>query len=233
VGLAVAYDFDGVLVDSYSCLPIVYRLVADRIGVVGKNVFVESMLYLEDLMDYYGVWDRREWWRFLVRNSGMLAGVDIDSIVDLYWSLRIRYSHVMPNATCVLERLNNMGIDLYIVSGMDDTVEGKIRRIRESGLTRYFRDVIVYGVYGEFKDVRQALSYLVDQCGSRQIYYVDDKIVNLNRLAKLGINLVNYLYRPPYPRAFAWTVEPAGDYMTIYDHLDLVRFLDRVVGSVD
>jgi len=48
-----AFDFDGTLVDSYSCLPSLYEHIAERLGLKGeiKEMFVEKAIKYEDEQD--------------------------------------------------------------------------------------------------------------------------------------------------------------------------------------
>ena len=229
----IMYDFDGTLVDSYSCLPSIYMRLAYEFGANDKELFVESMLMFEDLMDYYGIWDRRIWWIFLLKNSAILKDVDGGKLIDKYWHLRIEYTRPMDNVLDVLNRLRNMDFDLYIVTGSDDTVERKIDRIRSSGLDKYFKDIIVYGPYSDFKDIRNAIEYIIYNTSSRKYFYIDDKVINLNKLVDINVVLIRYYFRPPYPRAFAWTSRSIKEYIVIYSHTELVRFLEKHLSIVD
>lgn len=229
----IMYDFDGTLVDSYSCLPAIYMKLAYEFGIDDRKLFVESMLMFEDLMDYYGIWDHRIWWDFLLKNSTVFKNIDRDKLIDRYWFLRIKYSKFMDKVLEVLDRLKDMGFDLYIVSGTDDTVERKIDRIKKSGLDKYFEDMIIYGPSSDFKNINDAIEYVINSTSSRKYFYIDDKVINLNKLVDTGTVLIRYYFRPPFPRAFAWTSSSIREYIVIYSHTELVRFLEKYLGIVD
>ncbi len=229
----IMYDFDGTLVDSYSCLPAVYMKLAYEFGIDNRVLFVESMLMFEDLMDYYGIWDHRIWWDFLSKNSTVFKNIDRDKLIDRYWFLRIKYSKFMDKVLEVLDKLKNMDFDLYIVSGTDDTVERKIDRIKKSGLDKYFEDMIIYGPGSDFKNINDAIEYVINNTTSGKYFYIDDKVINLNKLIDTGTVLIRYYFRPPFPRAFAWTSSSIREYIVIYTHTELVRFLEKLLGIAD
>ncbi|MBA7690776.1 hypothetical protein ES703_99308 [subsurface metagenome] len=57
-------DFDGTLVDSYTCLPDVYTSIAKRVGLRGETLsrFVNEMMRSEDQQDAQRNYDRHDWW---------------------------------------------------------------------------------------------------------------------------------------------------------------------------
>ena len=230
---AIIYDFDGTLVDSYSCLPAIYMKLAYEFGIDDRELFVESMLMFEDLMDYYGIWDRRIWWDFLLKNSAVFKNIDREKLIDKYWFLRIEYTKFMDKVLDVLDKLKNMNFDLYMVSGSDDTIERKIDRIRKSGLNKYFEDIIIYGPYSDFKNIKDAIEYIINNTSLGKYFYIDDKVINLNKLIDIDMVLIRYYFRPPYPRAFAWTSRSIREYIVVYSHTELVRLLEKYLGIVD
>ncbi len=227
--IAVAYDFDGTIADSYSCLPKVYRLLLEKIGVKPDHMLVESLLALEDVMDYYGVWDRRIWWETVISNHIKLEKIRPEEVSSLYWRLRTRYTTPVHGVENVLKTFKNMGVPLVLITGADDTVEGKVRRVKRNRLAGFFNKVIVYG-RREVRDLREAIREAMEAYSGRLLFYIDDKACNLRRLygaVDTGrVALINYYYRPPLPLALSWRCNIENIvFKTIYSHKEIIDII--------
>ena len=192
----VAFDFDGVLVDSYYALPKVYLELGLEIG---------PFLEIEDAFDYLGIWDKR--WFF--------ERLGIDN--ERYWELRAKYSIVLYDAEKLTRRIRERGWRPIIVCGCDDSVERKLWRIRRSGIGKYFDEVRVYGCDSEYKSLREAL-HGVDA-------YVDDKPANLNTLGDLNIKLFLHSFRPNLPLALSWSKELRVNAIILKDLFEVLEYL--------
>jgi len=199
----VAFDFDGVLVDSYSCLPKIYETIAKEIGIKDVKSFIRVMLNFEDIMDYFGIWDRRLWFSLILRSS-KIRNSDTEKLVSTYWNLRIRHSIVKSESIEVLKKLNAMKIPTYIVSGSDGIPGMKYRRVVASGLDKLVRDVLVYSVYEKVRSLAEALLKIKEKHLAAKVFYVDDKPKNLVEASKVKVNTVLYKYKPPLPTSYAW-----------------------------
>ncbi len=130
----IAFDFDGVLVDSYYALPKVYAEL---------GLEVEPFIEVEDAFDYLGLWDKR--WFF--------ERVGVDN--ERYWELRTKYSLVLYDVERLTKKVRERGWSPIIVCGCDDSVERKLRRVGKLG--KYFDEIRVYGCESRYKDLREAL----------------------------------------------------------------------------
>lgn len=222
----VIFDFDGVLVDSYTCLPKVYLVLANKLGIQDrdKHSFVNAMLLFEDVADYFNLWDRRKWWSFLFSAKD----VDPEELSRIYWSYRTRYSRVMDSVEETIKFLRQKGLNLYMVTGCDDSIDVKLTRIRASGLDKYFDEIIVYGCSDSLqKNLVYAIRYIVDRT-SNGVCYVDDKPRNLVLVRNSGINicLINIPFRPSnYPYALAWQGNVPENTMVVDNIRSLVDML--------
>ena len=83
-----AFDFDGVLVDSYSCLPSVYSDIAGYIGLENSTEkFVKRALKYEDEQDVMGNYNRKSWWPMLYEEFQVnVAQEKLDELLQIYWS---------------------------------------------------------------------------------------------------------------------------------------------------
>ncbi|WFO75204.1 HAD family hydrolase [Desulfurococcaceae archaeon MEX13E-LK6-19] len=220
--IVFVYDFDGVIVDSYDCLPKVYREIARLLNIENTELFVKAMIMFEDVADYMGLWDRRKWWKIIFSIDDEKA----EEISRLYWGLRIKYTKVFDDAKTVLTELKKRGYVLYMVTGCDDTIENKIKRIEASGVKDFFEEILVYGRNSNYKDIVQAINVLKKKLSDKTLYYVDDKPSNLRKLVGLNIRLVHYMYKPHvFPEALSWTEKTPDGVIEIKDHREILNII--------
>jgi FMN phosphatase YigB (HAD superfamily) len=189
--MIISLDYDGTLVDSYTVIPLIYEKIREELNLY--EGFTEAMLAVEDLGDYFGIFERGKWIRFLIKDSP-------DEIIEYYWKMRSENQIILPGTIEFLEKYKNR--DLYLVTSTDDTKDIKIKRIKKTNLDKYFKDILVYGTE-EFKTIIDVFEYLIDI--DKDIIYIDDKNTNLYRIKnKLNIKLFKRIYYPPYPLKLAW-----------------------------
>ena len=189
--MIISLDYDGTLVDSYTVIPLIYEKIREELNLY--QGFTEAMLAVEDLGDYFGIFERGKWIRFLIKDSP-------DEIIEYYWKIRIENQIILPGTIEFLEKYKNN--DLYLITSKDDTKDIKIKRIKKTNLEKYFKDILIYGT-DEFKTIIDVFEYLIDI--DRDIIYIDDKNTNLYQIKnKLNIKLFKRIYYPPYPLKLAW-----------------------------
>jgi len=189
--MIISLDYDGTLVDSYTVIPLIYEKIREELNLY--EGFTEAMLAVEDLGDYFGIFERGKWIRFLIKDNP-------DEIIEYYWKIRIENQIILPGTIEFLEKYKNN--DLYLVTSKDDTKDIKIKRIKKTNLEKYFKDILIYG-NEEFKTIIDVFEYLIDI--DRDIIYIDDKNTNLYQIKnKLNIKLFKRIYYPPYPLKLAW-----------------------------
>lgn len=189
--MIISLDYDGTLVDSYTVIPLIYEKIREELNLY--DGFTEAMLAVEDLGDYFGIFERGKWIRFLIKDSP-------DEIIEYYWKIRTENQIILPGTIEFLEKYKNR--DLYLVTSKDDTKDIKIKRIKKTNLDKYFKDILIYGTE-EFKTIIDVFEYLIDI--DRDIIYIDDKNTNLYQIKnKLNIKLFKRIYYPPYPLKLAW-----------------------------
>ncbi|NAZ26156.1 MAG: HAD hydrolase-like protein [Nanoarchaeota archaeon] len=189
--MIISLDYDGTLVDSYTVIPLIYEKIREELNLY--EGFTEAMLAVEDLGDYFGIFERGKWIRFLIKDNP-------DEIIEYYWKIRTENQIILPGTIEFLEKYKNK--DLYLITSKDDTKDIKIKRIKKTNLDKYFKDILVYGT-GEFKTIIDVFEYLIDI--DKDIVYIDDKNTNLYQIKnKLNIKLFKRIYYPPYPLKLAW-----------------------------
>jgi FMN phosphatase YigB (HAD superfamily) len=189
--MIISLDYDGTLVDSYSIIPLIYEKIREELNLY--EGFTEAMLAVEDLGDYFGIFERGKWIRFLIKDNP-------DEIIEYYWKIRTENQMILPGTIEFLEKYKNN--NLYLVTSKDDTKDIKIKRIKKTNLDKYFKDILLYGTE-EFKTIIDVFEYLIDI--DKDIIYIDDKNTNLYQIKnKLNIKLFKRIYYPPYPLKLAW-----------------------------
>jgi len=189
--MIISLDYDGTLVDSYTIIPLIYEKIREELNLY--EGFTEAMLAVEDLGDYFGIFERGKWIRFLIKDNP-------DEIIEYYWKIRTENQIILPGTIEFLEKYKNK--DLYLVTSKDDTKDIKIKRIKKTNLDKYFKDILIYGTE-EFKALIDVFEYLKDI--DDNIVYLDDKNTNLYQIKnKLNIKLFKRIYYPPYPLKLAW-----------------------------
>ncbi len=183
--LGVAFDFDGVLFDTYWFLPSL--LAREALSAHHDPLLLEI---LDDVLEGMGVWDRGLIYRVL----------GLDDLYEKMWCARIAYARPTGVAS-LLWRLRGLGIRLFIVCGSDASVEDKLRRLRVYGVDMLVDDIVVYEPGG----LEESLKRLVGDSALDMLVYVDDKPGNTCTAARVErVKPVLYRYRPPYPFSFAW-----------------------------
>ncbi len=229
--MAVVFDFDGVLVDSYSCLPSIYEKVARLIGYSGSiDLFVSAMLELEDVAEYMGIWDKKALWKAVLDVEPKI----LTEIDHLYWSMRTQESRpIYRDLWRLIEKLKEKhgDIDSYILCGCDTSSEAKHLRIIKSGISiSMFRDVIIYGCESRYRSLKHGILELAAR-GYDTIVYIDDKTQNLNKLDGLAeefkgrLILVNHVFNPPLPLKLSWIEKPRVNVVKVRDLYGILEIL--------
>jgi len=188
--MKIILDFDGTLVDSYHCIPEIYKEIEEKYGF--KEGFSEAMLMVEDLGDFFGIFERRDWIIILAKDVA-------EEILRYYWDERMKRQKVLEDVKAFLENIN---AELYLVTSKDDDKETKYKRIKATGLEKYFKDIIIYGE--DFKDLLEAIEYVIDE--KDNCVYIDDKNINIFKVVSRFKEVKAYKrkFYPPFPKKLAW-----------------------------
>jgi putative hydrolase of the HAD superfamily len=178
VSTCMVFDVDGVLLDSYRGIRFFYLNVLPKIN--GFNNMDGEVLYRYELYaEGLGVL-RSEWWRRVIPG---LRENDLRLMLEEYWKIRRKYTVPMPGLHYTLRELVRRGICVGSVSWKDDIPGLKVERMREHGLTSYFRDNIV--IVGDNVSSRlEGIHLLAQRYRPARILYVDDKPGSLWRIKK-------------------------------------------------
>jgi len=211
----VAFDFDGVLVDSYSELPKIYKEIHQMEPLL-KDIplFEELMLAIEDIMDYLGIWDPF----FAFHNIIGLPEEKARELASFYWDSRIKRTKIDEDVRDVILELQRKNIETVILSGTDISPGMKLKRIEESGLDVYFDNIYIHGKKG-LGDLRHTLELIIEEHFDYEIFYVDDKTANINKLTDLSdVKLILKKINVPFPLKLSWR-EPLRKPVPIIERL--------------
>ncbi|MCY0868003.1 MAG: phosphatase [Desulfurococcus sp.] len=223
--IAVALDYDGVLVDSYKGVPVFYTEDLPSLSSVSYD-YAKRLLYIEYLAEGLGLLREDIWFKFI---PGLTSSM-LDELISRYWERRIEYSTSLPGSRHALEKLSSMNISVYHVGYRDDIYGLKEHRIESDGFTRYFREIYVVG-----ENTSSRLHALLEILGGHDVViYVDDKPLNL-AVVEAGLRdelkgrviLVKHNFKPPYSPAW---VGPHGEYIEVSNLLDVVRLVKKQAG---
>jgi len=210
--MKIILDFDGTIVDSYYCIPQLYKEIEQRFNL--RNGFSEAMLLVEDLGDFFGIFERRDWIRFLIDNLA-------EEVLEFYWDERTKRQKVLDDAKFFLENVN---AELYLVTSKDDSKDIKYRRIKATGLDKHFDDIIIYGE--DIKNIVEAVEYLINE--KDNYIYIDDKNTNIYEIKSKFSDIIIYKreFYPPFPKNLAWRY-PKVDVAVVNDLKKLINIINE------
>lgn len=178
------FDFDGVLVDSYSCLPSLYNHLARYIR-LKNNVkeFIKKALEYEDEQDGIGNYNRKSWWPVLFKEfQERKDAVDLDELLRIFHEERIKQTKIIKGVINVLKWLRKKGAILIILAGNDGQSSMKKRRIEKSGLMEFFEEIFILGedVETRKEGIKSILrKYNVSES---QVIFIEDKPGPINEI---------------------------------------------------
>jgi len=223
VAVHVVFDYDGVVVDSYTGVEVFYLVDLPNMLRVSRDV-AEHLLYIEYLGEAVG-WLREDWWFDYI--PGLTSEL-YDALITLYWERRIEYQKPLPGVKQLLEKLRRMGFKVWSVSYRDDIYGLKRYRIEVEGLAEYFDEIIVAGE--DVRDRAEGLKQVLEKAGGEPVIYVDDKPLNLYKLWLVfrdKVTLVHHHYNARNPLyTYPW-INPSGLFKTVYNLHELLQLITR------
>jgi len=203
------FDFDGVLVDSYSCLPLIYEHLAKRFELGTRaSDFVQRALTLEDMEDAKGNFDRRKWWPTFFEEFARKCGeAELNESLEVFWEHRIRLSNVMEGARELLVFLKEGGCKMSVMCGSDGQTNMKKKRVRKSGLSRFFERILVVGE--DVRDRRQGFSLLFEefQVAGNETVFIEDKPSPIDEARSVNNSISTVKVDFGGPLRLAWSGE--------------------------
>ncbi|MEM2744564.1 MAG: HAD hydrolase-like protein, partial [Nitrososphaerota archaeon] len=143
-----AFDFDGTLVDSYSCLNNVWKKVGKNLGLKNKdlNNFIKIALKEEDKGDLLKKYDRSIYIKNALNKLGYSEKeFNLKKAVMIYWKERTYGTKILSCSIKLFNFLKNKNRIITSVSESDGLPSLKKNRIKASGLANFFNDIIIVG----------------------------------------------------------------------------------------
>ncbi|MCL2643248.1 MAG: HAD-IA family hydrolase [Candidatus Bathyarchaeota archaeon] len=201
----VLFDFDGTLIDSFTCRPLAHAEVAKVLTtfereqglVVSEEAMVSILSVLEDEMTVKCIYDRKIWFSEAIkRHCGLSISMPetiLAMAITCYWETIISNSFLYPHVKELLVYLKKT-VSLGIVSDTDGPIGMKNRRIHESGIHNFFDAIVVSGENANelkpsaqpFAQICQLLGVLPVNC----VYIGDNPNVDIIGAKELGIKTV-------------------------------------------
>ncbi len=232
--LILIFDFDGVLVDSYSRLEEVY-IEALREHPMIKKMNVEEikrlareLIRLEDYYDSIRQYDRFKLIEtFLSSKNFVLDETIVKKIVEKYWAKRIEKTIVFPDAEETLRKLYGKHI-LILLTDHDGEPGMKLKRVKTSKLDKYFNKIIIAGESEYLTNKRKGLEHIIEKynVSPAQIVFIDDKPRVIANVKDLGVITILRKFRPSNME-LAWKGEIEADYI-IYSLTELFKIIDKL-----
>jgi HAD superfamily hydrolase (TIGR01662 family) len=153
--VAVVFDFDGTLADSYSRRDQAHERVSEYLSTLLDDY--GYVAHSEDLFDDIAEaekesmseskWDRDQWWMDILTNYGFRdpPADRIREATEIYWDKTIEETDIYPGVEKMLDRLHSAAVPVGLISDTDGLDGMKNRRITQSGLSEYFDTVVVAG----------------------------------------------------------------------------------------
>jgi|GEM_PF-383742 len=201
----VLFDFDGTLIDSFTCRPLAHVKVAKVLtnferkqGLdVSEGAMVSILSSLEDEMTAKCVYDRKVWFSEAIkRHCGLSIALPkniLTEAVICYWETIISHSFLYPGVQELLVYLKGTVL-LGIVSDTDGYAGMKYRRINESGIQNFFDAKIVSGENAnELKPSKQPfikICQLLDVLPVNCVYIGDNPDVDIIGAKELGMKTI-------------------------------------------
>ena len=180
------FDFDGTLVDSYSCLPDIFASIARNTGLQGDAVskFVNAMIEGEDRNDALRNYNRHTWWPTVFEQLHIYVPQEkLRQLIETHWELRTSRSKVINGGKEILRSLKNWGV-LALACADDGQYGNKRRRIEKSGLGAFFDEVVIVGE--DTVNLTQTVASLREKHGMdrSEVVVFNDKPYPINEISK-------------------------------------------------
>ncbi len=224
----VLFDFDGVLVDSYSCLPSVYQKIASELGVEQES-FVRQAIEWEDFHDFLGMYDQFLWWPSFFRLWGKIMDIHrLTALLRLFWQERIKESIPKKEGPEVLKKLKSKGFKLAILAGSDTFPGLKKRRIEEAGFANFFSAFYLLGETVSSR--REALQKALEEfnCSPHEIAVVDDKPAALKEVKVFSEKILTIRVSFAGPLKKSWSLQWKADYQ-VASLKEIPQLLEKIL----
>ena len=214
----LAFDFDGTLVDSFTCITKILDTLMPKYGLTVEEIknLKQSELYREIIFHPPSV-KPENWCKRYLR----LKNDEIRRLAEEFMEMRASMTIEFEDARVTLQTLMNRGYHLVMVTG-DDGIPGlKRKRIERSNLGVYFKNIKISGE--DCRSKAECLDQLKESLNvePHEIMLIDDSPTNLKYASEHGFTTCRALIiRIPHEEI--WEFKPDMEISRLYD---LLKFL--------
>ena len=202
----VIFDFDGTLIDSYTCRELAHIQVANILVDYGKEqgckINKQDMVALisdiDGEMSAKLIYDRKVWFseavkRYCTSALKMPERVLSEAVLS-YWSTIVKYSLPYPGVVDLLVSLKMKNMHLGMVSDTDGLKGMKYQRLCLSGLVGFFDAIVVSGE--DTKETKPNKHPFIKICGLLKIapancvYVGDNPAVDVAGAEQIGMKTI-------------------------------------------
>lgn len=202
----VIFDFDGTLMDSYTCRELAHMEVANILADYGKEqgcqIDKEAMVALifdiDREMSAKLIYDRKVWFSEAVKryctSALKMPKRVLSRAVLSYWNTIVKYSLPYPGAVDLLVSLKMKNMHLGMVSDTDGLKGMKYQRLCLSGLIGFFDAIVVSGE--DTKETKPDKYPFIKICGLLKIasascvYVGDNPEVDVAGAEQIGMKTI-------------------------------------------
>ncbi|MEM2263939.1 MAG: HAD hydrolase-like protein [Nitrososphaerota archaeon] len=206
-----AFDFDGTLVDSYSCLNNVWKKVGKNLGLKNKdlNNFIKIALKEEDKGDLLKKYDRSIYIKNALNKLGYSEKeFNLKEAVMIYWKERTYGTKILSCSIKLFNFLKNKNRIITSVSESDGLPSLKKNRIKASGLANFFNDIIIVGE--DVESITIALRKLANKYNlkRKECVLINDKPRPINEATKSGFSTIKIDFESILKEAWKFPCNP-------------------------
>lgn len=199
---AIAFDFDGTLVDSYHMLPKLYLDIASKLNLETtlRETFVKAMMAYEDINDFISNYNRLGWWPYAFKAMKIDIPLNkIEEIHNYFIERRIEETVTFPKVRDVLGAIDKK---LFIIAGTDGIPQLKRIRIERSNLASFFEKIMI--IDEDVRSLTEAIKIISREydISANEIAYVDDKPSRVIDASEIGLK--TFLVKFNGPLHLAW-----------------------------
>jgi len=205
--VAVIFDFDGTLVDSFTPRKFAHAKVGEFLAKylqeqgyeANKKILMDLIAQIEKEMNEKKIYDRNFWWkevlkRYTGKNNIRIPSSILEEASLSYWETVKNRSSIYSGVEDVLSSLRQKGIALGLLSDTDGLNGMKLKRIKKTGLQRFFDVIVVAGE--DTKEVKPStepfikVCRLLDVSPKNCVFVGDNPQVDIIGPKKLGMKTV-------------------------------------------
>ncbi|AFL94643.1 hypothetical protein containing HAD-like domain 3 [Thermococcus cleftensis] len=217
--MIIAFDFDGTLADTYTCIEEAFRRALERRyrWLPGKALWAKLLTKIELQFERpaFGKHKKKSKPPFFLRTK----------FFETWFEERAKLSRPIDDSPELLRKLKEEGHTVISFSA-EDFIDGmKVRRLKEMGIYDLFDDVVVFG---HDMTIDEAFKLVREKYGNETLIWVDDKPWRFIGHGDENTEYVWYYF--PFTARF---VEKNREKLALIPHLHIIHDLWSLFDVVE